>query len=152
MEEKKEVKKPAAKATPAKAAAPKTEKPAAKPAVAKSPAKPVAAKVPAVKKEVAPKAAPAPKAPAKKVEAPKAEKPAAKKVEKTEKPKGKAPYESNGEVTVILVGGLQGCTKRQLRTVQALGLKKIGDSKLHKDNPAIRGMIHVVAHLVKIEK
>jgi large subunit ribosomal protein L30 len=36
--------------------------------------------------------------------------------------------------------------------VQALGLKKINDTKIHKDNPAIRGMVGIVAHLVKVEK
>jgi len=146
-----------------KAAAPKS-------ATTKSPAKPKAeAKVPAVKKvaEKAPAKAAAAKPIVKKEAAPKAEpkkvvaakpapvsKPAVKKVEtkKTDKPKGKAPYETNGEMTVILTGGLQGCTKRQLATVRALGLRKIGDSKLHKDNGAIRGMVTIVAHLVKVEK
>jgi len=113
------------KATPKAPAKPKAA-PAAKPLTGKMPvAKPVA------KKEAAPKV----------------DKPA-----KVEKKKGVAPYETNGEMTVIMVHGMQGCTKRQIATMKALGLKKIGDSKLHKDNGAIRGMVTIVNHLVKVEK
>ena len=107
----------------------------------------------AVKKPAAPKAAPvkaaAPKATAKPVAE---KKPTPVKAEKPKKEKATAPYETNGEMTVTLTGGLQGCTKRQLRTVKALGLSKIGDSKVHKDNPAIRGMCKIAEHLVKVEK
>jgi len=63
-----------------------------------------------------------------------------------------APYVSNGEIRVELAHGVAGCTKKQIRTVQALGLKKTGDVRVHKDNPAIQGMIRVVAHLVRAEK
>jgi ribosomal protein L30 len=55
-------------------------------------------------------------------------------------------------MTIVLVHGTSGCTKRQIRTILALGLKKVGDQKLHKDNQAIRGMVRVVAFLVKVEK
>lgn len=132
-----EVQKPATKAPAAKAAAPKATAPkaAAKPAI-----KNVANFV--EKEKVAAKAAPKTAA-----------KPVATKTEtKPAKAKGKAPYETNGEVKVTLIKGLQGCTKRQLRTVMALGLKKTNDSKIHKDNPAIRGMVTVVEHLVSVEK
>ena len=135
MAEEKKAKAPA-KPKAAAAAKPAAAKkaPAAKPLTGKMPVAPKAAAAkPAVKKEVAPKV----------------EKPVAKKEAKV---KGKAPYETNGEMTVIMVHGLQGCTKRQLATMKALGLKKIGDSKLHKDNGAIRGMVAVVNHLVKVEK
>jgi len=137
----------------------------------KAPAKPKTAAKPTATKAATPKAAPAkataPKAVAPKVEkapvkavaaTPKASaKPAPAKVApkaapKAERPKGKAPYETNGEMTVTLTGGLQGCTKKQLATVKALGLRRTGDSKLHKDNGAIRGMVTIVHHLVKVEK
>ncbi len=42
--------------------------------------------------------------------------------------------------------------KNQKATVQALGLKKIGSSVEREDNPQVRGMINVVAHLVKVEE
>jgi len=72
--------------------------------------------------------------------------------DKIDKPKSKVPYVSTGEITVELVKSTNGCTIRQIRTAQALGLKKMHDKKTHKDNPAIRGMCNLVAHLVKVEK
>lgn len=39
----------------------------------------------------------------------------------------------------------------QVRTVQALGLKKIGDSREINDSPAIRGMVNTVKHLLEVE-
>ena len=130
-------KKPApAKATPAAKApakAPVAKAPAkATPAAKATPvAKAAAVKAPAAKKEVAPKAAPKKAAKATPAE---------------------YTYTSNGEIRVELVRGLAGCTKRQIATTQALGLKRIGDAKVHKDNVAIRGMCNVVAHLVKVTK
>jgi large subunit ribosomal protein L30 len=41
-------------------------------------------------------------------------------------------------------------TMRQRRTVESLGLKRIGHVKEVQDNPCIRGMLEKVAHLVKI--
>lgn len=40
----------------------------------------------------------------------------------------------------------------QKRTIAALGLGKIGRSRLHDDNPVIRGMINKVVHLVSVEE
>lgn len=39
----------------------------------------------------------------------------------------------------------------QVRTVQALGLKKIGDSREVSDSPAVRGMVKTVKHLLEVE-
>ncbi len=38
------------------------------------------------------------------------------------------------------------------KTVRALGLKRIRDSRVHGDTPQIRGMIHKVQHLVRVEE
>ncbi len=38
----------------------------------------------------------------------------------------------------------------QKRTIQALGLRRLGHSVEHRDTPAIRGMIRKVRHLVKV--
>jgi large subunit ribosomal protein L30 len=35
--------------------------------------------------------------------------------------------------------------------VKALGLGKIGKSRIHDDNPVIRGMINKVIYMVKVE-
>ena len=43
------------------------------------------------------------------------------------------------------------CPKDQKRTLDALGLKKIGRVVEHDDNPAIRGMIRKVKHLISVE-
>lgn len=37
-------------------------------------------------------------------------------------------------------------------TVKALGLNKINQTVVHKDNPAIRGMINQVHYLLKVEE
>lgn len=44
------------------------------------------------------------------------------------------------------------CLKDQIATIQALGLKKIGQSVVQEDNAAIRGMIFKVKHMVKVEE
>jgi large subunit ribosomal protein L30 len=42
--------------------------------------------------------------------------------------------------------------KRQRRTLEALGLRRIGHSVVHNDTPQIRGMIEKVRHLVRVEE
>lgn len=53
---------------------------------------------------------------------------------------------------VTLVKSVIGYKKDQIATVEALGLKKIRDTKEHADNPQIRGMVNKVKHLVKVEE
>jgi large subunit ribosomal protein L30 len=43
------------------------------------------------------------------------------------------------------------CPKDQKLTLNALGLKKVGRVVEYEDNPAIRGMIEKVKHLVSVE-
>ena len=38
------------------------------------------------------------------------------------------------------------------RTVRALGLKRIRDTRVHGDTPQVRGMIQKVKHLVEVEE
>ncbi len=38
------------------------------------------------------------------------------------------------------------------RTIRALGLKRIRDSRVHGDTPQIRGMVRKVQHLVEVEE
>ncbi|MBM4328550.1 MAG: 50S ribosomal protein L30 [Deltaproteobacteria bacterium] len=42
--------------------------------------------------------------------------------------------------------------KRQQETVRGLGLRKLRQSKVLQDTPAIRGMIRKVSHLVDVEE
>ena len=43
-------------------------------------------------------------------------------------------------------------TKRQKLTLEALGLKKIGQTVEHDDTPNILGMINKVKHLVSVQE
>ncbi len=43
-----------------------------------------------------------------------------------------------------------GCSEDQIRTVHALGLKKINQVVTKADNPANRGQLYKVQHLVEI--
>jgi large subunit ribosomal protein L30 len=52
---------------------------------------------------------------------------------------------------VELVKSIIGNNVRNRRTVAALGLRKMHQVVEHKDNPVIRGMIHHVQHMVKVE-
>ena len=45
-----------------------------------------------------------------------------------------------------------GRLEKQKRTIEALGLKKIGSVVVKDDNPAMRGMIFVVKHLVDVKE
>ncbi len=43
-------------------------------------------------------------------------------------------------------------TKRQKLTLEALGLKKIGQTVEHENTPNILGMVKKVSHLVSVEE
>jgi large subunit ribosomal protein L30 len=45
-----------------------------------------------------------------------------------------------------------GCPRNQKLTLDALGLRKTGRVVERDDNPAIRGMIEKVKHLVEVEQ
>ena len=44
------------------------------------------------------------------------------------------------------------CLKNQIANIKALGLHKVGQTVIHNDTPAIRGMIFKVKHMVKVEE
>ncbi len=52
------------------------------------------------------------------------------------------------ELKVTLVKSPIGAIPKHKKTVEALGLRKVGATVVHKDNVAIRGMIFKVKHLV----
>jgi len=45
-----------------------------------------------------------------------------------------------------------GRTSRQKATIQGLGLRKIGQSRILENTPAVRGMVKKVLHLVDVEE
>jgi large subunit ribosomal protein L30 len=53
---------------------------------------------------------------------------------------------------VTQVRSVIGSKQGHKRTVRALGLKRIRDSRVHEDTPQIRGMLHKVRHLVSYEE
>ena len=53
---------------------------------------------------------------------------------------------------VTQVRSVVGSKQGHKRTVRALGLKRIRDSRVHEDTPQIRGMVHTVRHLVTVEE
>ena len=56
------------------------------------------------------------------------------------------------QIKITLTRSLIGYPQDQRATVRALGLGKIRTSVVKNDTPTIRGMIHKVEHLVKVEK
>jgi len=56
------------------------------------------------------------------------------------------------KIKVTLIKSTIGRVVKQQATVKALGLHKIGSSKIHEDSAAVRGMITKVSHLVKVEE
>ena len=55
------------------------------------------------------------------------------------------------ELKVTLVKSTIGAVPKHKKTVEALGLKKLGKTVVLPDNAATRGMIQQVTHLVKVE-
>lgn len=53
-------------------------------------------------------------------------------------------------LTVKLVKSPIGSKQDQIATIEALGLHKVGDTKIQPDNAATRGKVNKVSHLVKI--
>ena len=56
------------------------------------------------------------------------------------------------QIRITLIKSTNGCLEKQKKTVEALGLRKIRSSVVRPDNDAVRGMIYVVKHLVKVEE
>ena len=56
------------------------------------------------------------------------------------------------KVKVTLKRSLIGRPETQSKTVRALGLRKINSVVELPDNPAIRGQLHKVEHLIQVEE
>ncbi|HEI6283417.1 50S ribosomal protein L30 [Staphylococcus aureus] len=56
------------------------------------------------------------------------------------------------KLQITLTRSVIGRPETQLKTVEALGLKKTNSSVVVEDNPAIRGQINKVKHLVTVEE
>ena len=82
----------------------------------------------------------------------------AKKAEGEKAPAKKAPAKKAAKkaepamVTVKLVKSLNGRLQNQKDCAAALGLKKVGDVKVHPENAATMGKVAKIAHLVVVTK
>ena len=54
------------------------------------------------------------------------------------------------KLEITLIKSPIGYSQRQKKTVEALGLRKMHQTVLHDDSPAIRGMVNRVIHLLKV--
>jgi len=56
------------------------------------------------------------------------------------------------QIQITLKRSLIGRSEKQLKTVEALGLRKLNQTVVQQDNPAIRGMVNQVSHLVEVKE
>jgi large subunit ribosomal protein L30 len=56
------------------------------------------------------------------------------------------------KLQITLTRSVIGRTQDQRETVKALGLRKMNQTVEQQDNPAIRGMINKVSHLVTVKE
>lgn len=59
---------------------------------------------------------------------------------------------ANGQLKITLVRSVIGRPPDQARTVRSLGLRKLHHTVVRPDQPAIRGMVHKIQHLVNVEE
>ncbi len=53
---------------------------------------------------------------------------------------------------ITLIKSTIGAKPKHRLTAQALGLRKISGTVVKKDNPATRGMVNQIRHLVRVEE
>ena len=56
------------------------------------------------------------------------------------------------KLKITLTKSAIGAVPKNRKTVEALGLRKVGKTVEMPDNDAVRGMIRHVAHMVKVEE
>ncbi|GGA88145.1 50S ribosomal protein L30 [Ornithinibacillus halotolerans] len=56
------------------------------------------------------------------------------------------------KLEITLTRSVIGAKEKQIKTVEALGLKKIRQTVVLEDTPAIRGMVNKVSHLVSVKE
>ena len=59
--------------------------------------------------------------------------------------------QAGGLIRIKYVKSSIGYAQRQKDTVRSLGLRRLGDSVIQADSPAIRGMMRAVSHLIECE-
>lgn len=59
---------------------------------------------------------------------------------------------SDKKLRITLVRSTIGYEKSQLATARSLGLRRLNYTVTHDDTPVIRGMIHKISHLLRVEE
>ncbi len=59
--------------------------------------------------------------------------------------------DAKGKIKVTLIGSPIGTVQSHRASVRGLGLKRMNQSRVLEDTPAVRGMINRVNYLVKFE-
>jgi len=57
-----------------------------------------------------------------------------------------------GKLKITQVRSLSGRLEKHIRTIKALGLKRMHHSVVHNNTPQIRGMVKTVSFMVKVEE
>jgi large subunit ribosomal protein L30 len=55
------------------------------------------------------------------------------------------------KVRITYVKSKIGASERHKETIRSLGLRRLNQTVVHEDTPAIRGMVDRVRHLVRVE-
>jgi large subunit ribosomal protein L30 len=55
------------------------------------------------------------------------------------------------KLTITQVKSSNGSSRKQHETLRTLGLGKIGRTVERDDHPTVRGLVHAVGHLVKVD-
>jgi large subunit ribosomal protein L30 len=53
---------------------------------------------------------------------------------------------------ITQVKSRNGSNQRQRETLRSIGVRRIGHTVEQRDTPQVRGMVHAVRHLVKVEE
>lgn len=59
---------------------------------------------------------------------------------------------TSAQLRITLVRSTIGRPSDQGRTVRSLGLRRVNHTVVRPDQPAIRGMVQKISHLVKVEE
>ncbi|MBW1889048.1 MAG: 50S ribosomal protein L30 [Deltaproteobacteria bacterium] len=57
-----------------------------------------------------------------------------------------------GKLNITMVKSMIGRPEKHRKVLRGLGLRKLNKTVQLEDTPSIRGMIHTVSHLVKVEE
>jgi large subunit ribosomal protein L30 len=56
------------------------------------------------------------------------------------------------KLKITQIKSLSGRIQKHIRTIEALGLRRIHHTVIHNDTPQIRGMVKAVSFMLKVEE